>query len=192
MHLAIVSHFKPEFTEETVQFCEYFQKQLRLPNSNTHFYNANSFDEGISIQNFLKGIAKINEPIVIYYGGHGYRKGWHLHDNYKIPYSVIVDALKSHKKPIIFVNDCCFGMALQDYFGVLKCLYLLLGLSPKTLEGFGSVMVDKIVHCWRHSKPADPKLWVYGRQSLSKFVLEKCASRLRCGENLDYICYPKK
>jgi hypothetical protein len=190
MHILVVSHFSPEFEAETVEFYEYFKNQLNLSRHESHFYNWGAFLDGFSPEDILLKMAEVREPLVIYYGGHGYRNGWNLGDECYMPYEIITDTLKKRTKPTIFVNDCCFGMALQDYLHKLRCQSMLLGLAPKTLEGFDS-LVPAVVSCWGNRHPADPKLWVYRKESLSPFVLEKCGLRLRYGAPLDYLCYPK-
>lgn len=190
MHILVVSHFSPEFEAETVEFYEYFKYQLGFSREESHFYNFGACLDGLTLDDMLSRVAKIDEPLVIYYGGHGYREGWRLSEEYYVSYQNIIDKLTRRKKPTIFVNDCCFGMALQDYLRKLKCRYLLLGLAPKTLEGFDSV-VPAIVNCWGNRRPADPKLWVYRREELSSFALEKSGARLRHGAALDHLCYPK-
>ena len=191
MRVILVSHFSNEFAKDTVRFYEYFRKILKIPKFKIHFYNSGDFDEGIKIHNFLKKAGKIKETLVVYYGGHGYRKGWKLSDKYKISYKTIINSLCQHKRPIIFVNDCCFGMALKDYLLLLQCPYLLLSLSPKTMVGYGS-LVSGVITCWKARKSADPRLWVNKANELTSFILKKCAQRLRYGKKLDYLCYPKK
>lgn len=187
MQLLIVTHFSDEFMEDTVKFYEYFWKVLKLPE--IHFYTIETYLKGKRVEGVLKELVGKNSPLIIYYGGHGLEDGWQLSNKYQIKYNDIFTILKDQREPVIFVNDCCFGMAPQDYLPQLQCPYLLLGLAPKTKEGFGS-MVPGIIKCWKNHQPADPKHWVENKKKLSQFVLEKCAARLRFGDNLDPLCYP--
>lgn len=189
MQLLIVMHFSDEFSEDTAEFYEYFLRVYKLPESKIHFYTLESFLRGKTVEGVLEELAGKDEPLVIYYGGHGQRNGWKLSSKYAVLYRDIVAALKNQRRPVIFLNDCCFGMALQDYLPRLSCEYLLLGLCPKTLTSYDS-LVPAVVRSWRKSQPADPQKWVELRRGLTPFVLEKCASRLRFGEPLDYLCYP--
>ena len=191
VHILVVLHFSPQFEQETVQFYEYFKNHLKLSRKESHFFNATACLDGIKLEDMLAKVSKINEPLVIYYGGHGYRNGWQLGENHQISYKWLVARLKKRKRPTIFVNDCCFAMALQDHLHKLRCRYLLLGLAPKTLEGFESI-VPALLDCWKNRRTADPKLWVWNRQRLSPFILKKSGDRLRSGAKLDYLCYPKK
>lgn len=190
MQLLIVTHFSDEFSEDTVKFYEYFLKVLKLPENQIHFYALESFLKGKRVWEVLEALVSKESPLVIYYGGHGLKEGWQLGKKYMAPYENTVMALKEQKLPLIFVNDCCFGMIPKDFFSKLNCLYLLLGLCPKTKTGPASGMVDGILKCWKSHRPADPKHWVEGKETLSKFVLEKCAARLRFGAPLDHLCYP--
>ncbi|MBI4991958.1 MAG: hypothetical protein HZB99_01960 [Candidatus Harrisonbacteria bacterium] len=191
MHLVIVQHFKPEFESETAEFFEYFRNQVKLPLDRIHFYNEEVYKKKVSLEDFLKDIAKINEPVVLYYGGHGYRDGWQLLENRLMSYRSLIQILRNRSKPAIFVNDCCFGMALKDHICGLQCRYLLLGLAPKTCEGEGSV-VPGIIRCWKERRLADPRLWVMDKDKRTPFILEKYIDLLRCGDQLDNFCYPKK
>jgi len=184
-------HFSDEFSEDTAKFYQYFFREVQLPESQIHFYALETFLRGKKAEDVLRELTAKDSPLIIYYGGHGLKDGWQLSDKYQVKYTDIFIALKGQRKPLIFANDCCFGMAPQDYLPQLQCPYLLLGLSPKTKEGEDSI-VPGIIKCWKKCMPADPKHWVDNKKNLSEFVLEKCASRLRFGENLDYLCYPKK
>lgn len=165
----------------------YFLKVLKLPE--IHFYTIETYLRGKRVDGVLKELVSKNSPLIIYYGGHGLKDGWKLGDKYLAPYKNVVETLKDQRNPIIFVNDCCFGMAIQDHISKLQCQYLLLGLCPKSKEAFDSV-VPGIIKCWGNRQPADPKHWVENRKNFSKFVLEKCADRLRFGAPLDHLCYP--
>ncbi|MBI3046581.1 MAG: hypothetical protein HYY86_03550 [Candidatus Harrisonbacteria bacterium] len=191
MRLLIVTHFSDEFSEDTAKFYEYFLKIVKLPENQISFYALETFIRGQKIEDVFGELVAKDSPLVIYYGGHGARDGWKLSGKYTALYKNIVPVLKGQKKPLIFLNDCCFGMALQDYLPQLNCRHLLLGLCPKTLEGYDS-LVPATLKCWKESKPADPKQWVYRRNKLTSFALQKCADRLRRGENLDYLCYPRQ
>ena len=191
MRLLIVTHFSDEFSEDTAKFYEYFLKIVKLPENQINFYAMETFIRGQKIGDILQELIVKDSALIIYYGGHGLKDGWKLGEKYQIKYSEVFGILKNQKKPLIFANDCCFGMAPQDYLLQLQCSYLLLGLSPKTKEGDGSV-VPGIIKCWKKCMPADPKYWIGNKRNLSEFVLEKCADRLRRGGNLDYLCYPKQ
>jgi len=191
MHLAVVFHFHSSFKREAIAFRRYFQKDLKLPSKNIHLYDGRSFEKGIVLSSFLQKISKIKEPLVLYYGGHGCRNGWELSPVYKFPYAAVAQLFKRRSKPTIFVNDCCYGMALKDHLSKLKCQHLLLGLAPKTKEGYGT-LVFGITRCWKNRSLADPKLWAWKRNKLSRFILELSAKRLRYGAKLDRLCYQKK
>lgn len=189
MQLLIVTHFNDEFVEDTVKFYQYFLKVLKFPESQINFYALETFIRGKKAEDVFKELAGKNSPLVIYYGGHGLKDGWQLADKYQVKYNDIFTALKNQREPVIFINDCCFGMAPQNYLPRLQCQSLILGLSPKTQAGEGSV-VPGILKCWKNHQPANPEHWVENKNKLSRFVLEKCAARLRFGAPLDHLCYP--
>lgn len=191
MQLLAVMHFSEEFQDTTAEIYEYFLNVLKLGEHNIHFYAQETFIRGIFLEDRLKELADKDSPLVIYYGGHGLRNGWKLSSKYEVGYKDITAVLKNQRKPIIFLNDCCFGMALQNYLPILDCKYMLLGLCPKTLTSSDS-LVPAVIRSWKKSQPADPKKWVNLRRWLTPFALEKCASRLRFGEPLDHICYPPR
>jgi hypothetical protein len=183
-------HFSDEFLETSHEIYDYFRRILKLPESQIYFYAQESYLKGVTLIDRLHKLVSKNTPLVIYYGGHGLREGWRLSSRYTVPYAEIVSALQGQRKPLIILNDCCFGMALEDYLSQLQCRHLLLGLSPKTLLGYGS-LVSEVIEKWKSRKPADPAQWVHGRENFTPFVLEKCGLRLRRGNRLDYLCYPK-
>jgi len=192
MNLLIVMHFKDEFLETSHDVYDYFRRVLKLPESQIYFYSQETWTRGVSLIDRVNELIAKNTPLVIYYGGHGLRNGWQLSSSVEVPYKTLVSTLRKQKKPLVILNDCCYGMALQPHLRELQCDHLLLGLSPKNKEGYDDQgFVKSITKCWKKHRLADPKLWVLKKEKLSRFVLEKCGGRLRYGAALDHLCYPK-
>ncbi len=190
MHVLIVMHFSDEFMETSHEIYDYFRNSVQLPESQIYFYVQESWLKGTTLSDRIQKLVDKNTPLVIYYGGHGLRNGWKLSARKTILYSEIASALQKQEKPLIILNDCCFGMAIGDYLKELSCETLLLGLSPKTMLGYDS-LVPSTIKSWASKKPANPAEWVYRKEKMSPFVLQKCSERLRKGPPLDYLCYLK-
>ena len=129
----------------------------------------------------------------------------------------LLSAIKNHAAPIIVIADCCYGMSLKRELRKLKCGWLLIGLAPKNRIGYSHLFLGQITRKWLKRRIANPVyktetgraryiriksfdkknygLRYYGgkfHKYFYRYSFKKIKIVLREGDNLDYLCYPKK
>ena len=87
-----------------------------------------------------------NEPLIIYYSGHGEKGYWNLRANdkkgerrYFFKFKRLLRVLQKRNAPLIVIADCCYGMSLKKELKKLNYPWLLLGLAPENRVGYGTI-----------------------------------------------------
>lgn len=182
---------------DSVRFFDYLVNEVGLTKDDIVFYGPAEVKAGIIFYNVFFALSKstINEPLIIYYAGHGSEEGWDLGGGMVIFYDLIAKFLDSRLAPIVFINDCCFGMVAVDFLERLKCRKLIIALAPKDLVGETdgkSLLLSEIFSYWRNRKIAEPHYRIKKASLPKEFQdIPLVDSRLRWGDNIDYLLYPE-
>ncbi|MEK7478503.1 MAG: hypothetical protein AAB626_01085 [Patescibacteria group bacterium] len=103
-----------------------------------------------------------NEPLIIYYSGHGEEGHWNMRANskngeskYFFKFPRLLRILRKRSAPLIVIADCCYGMYIRKELKKLSYPWLLLGLAPETRVGFSSVW-PQIKLLWSNRRIAVP------------------------------------
>lgn len=192
MHAIVVNNLRLNddnfFSSSSTDFYFYMRECRGLSDKQFTFYRRREYLRKKSLYQTLRNALKkhAGETIVLYYSGHGYRDGWHLMRHIFVPYKKLFRIFGKHRRPFIFINDCCFAMAAEKYQKMLRSRNLILGLAPENGIGYASVL-RQILRDWSRRQPANPKYWVAdARNRPIKSLI------LRRGNKIDYLCYPRK
>jgi hypothetical protein len=159
----------------------YLRKKLRFKDSQISFLRTSGFKNAISAANKFKSIIDEheNDNILFYYSGHGISEnhGWCLgkpgNKSKYLFYGLLGKIFKSFLGKLVFINDCCYALAVEPYLKDLEGRYLLFGSSRA--ENVSSISVlDSILWPWQDSLPAFPKVY---------------KTRIAGGETRDYPIY---
>jgi|GEM_PF-1751378 len=206
MKVFIVTGYGAELCtyNDAADFFNYLVKEVGIKKDDIFFYGPAEYEAKINFYNIFAQICKRsrNEDLIIYYSGHGLDNCWSLKDYAEIPYEVLAHFLQDRSAPLIFINDCCFGMAAVDFLKDLYCRKLIIGLAPKNLLGqsddnVGSVLLPDLFSSWRKYTLAHPKFKIKKEdlpEEMRDIVNLKMlgASALRYGDEIDYILFPQK
>lgn len=200
--LIVSSYDKSIFPHlDSVKFFEYLVKEVGMIKDDIFFYGRAEHKAKISFYNILFRICELSkdEPLIIYYSGHGLKTGWDFERDTAIPYEAIFFFLEKRNAPLIFINDCCYGMVAADFMKEIKHSKLLIGLAPKECEGEASpksILLTEIFRYWRRGRLADPRFCVkkgtYCRYLVEKDKTKKRKINLRWGDALDHILFSLK
>ncbi len=189
--LIVSSYDKSIFPHlDSVRFFEYLINEVGMIKDDIVFYGRAEHEAGTKFSKVLQGITSISryEPLIIYYAGHGLPRGWDFKKNAMILYSFVFQILKKRNWPLIFINDCCFGMVVVHFLKKIKCQKMLLGLAPRDRNGYinkkGNTFLRKIFDRWQKRLPANPRVCI-GKKKRKRVSL-------KWGDNLDYIMYSRK
>lgn len=204
-------------------FYHYLREKARLLEEKIFSYDGRNVLrlKAKGIANEISRIISLNprEPLVLYYGGHGFRDGWALKigcstEGYSLGHKKLADVLQKQLGPLIIIADCCYAMSLKKYLKKLSCKLLLLGATPENLTGYGGV-IRQIIKSWVLGKVANPLYdnkfgkrryvevkkylkplgWICipGKKSRRYYPQDtkKVKVILRQGDNLDYLLYSK-
>jgi hypothetical protein len=189
---------------DAANFFNYLVKEVGISKNRILFYGPAEYEAKINFFNIFAQVCRQskNDPLIIYYSGHGLSDGWSFKDNTDIPYGLLVHFLKNRNAPVMLINDCCFGMIAAEYFKELKCHKLVIGLSPKNLSGqtddeFGSILLPEVFKFWRRYSLAFPRFKIDKKnlpeemrdEFFYKMISHLC---LRCGDGLDALLFPQK
>ena len=199
MKALIVSDFDKEIFSyaDSARFFDYLVNETGMTKDDVVFYGPAEARTGINFYNIFLALCKatINEPLVIYYAGHGTEEGWNPKDDVIIYYEILAKFLDSRLAPLIFINDCCFGMAAADYLSTLKCRKLVLGLAPKNLVGETdgkSLLLSDVFSYWRKGRLARPRYRIKKKYLPKEFQnISVDSYALRWGDGIDYLLFPE-
>ncbi|MHB9019430.1 MAG: hypothetical protein ACYC3G_00935 [Minisyncoccota bacterium] len=199
MKALIVSGFDRDIFPyvDSVRFFDYLINEVGLTKDDIVFYGPAEVKAGIIFYNIFFALCKltINEPLIIYYAGHGNEEGWDLKGDIVIFYDLLAKFLDCRLAPLIFINDCCFGMAAVDFLEKLKFRKLILALAPKDLVGETdgkSLLLSEIFAYWRGRRIAEPHYRIKKASLPKEFQdIPLVDSRLRWGDDIDYLLYPE-
>lgn len=216
------------FSLECVKFFKYLSNKLSISKNKIYFFIPVKFLH-LKIDGILDNLIKIIhenplEPLLIYFNGHGQDGAWcfctkdgRAFSPFVLPHRKLIRALREQRGPLIIIADCCYAMSLFESLNKLKCKKLLIGLSPKNMVGYDSVL-DRVIEKWLSKKIADPlydtgkrkarfiKIIDYRRSKYCRFYggdgkfhkyyfdyfVKKIRIVLRAGDDLDFLLYPKK
>lgn len=182
---------------DSVRFFDYLVNEVGLTKDDIVFYGPAEAKAGAIFYNIFFSLCKlaIDEPLIIYYAGHGNEEGWDLKDGEIIFYELLFKFLDRRLGPLIFINDCCFGMVAVDYLKKLKCRKLILALAPKNLLGETdgkSLLLTEIFSYWRRRQLAEPHYRIKIDSLPKEFRgISFGNPKLRWGDSLDYLLYPE-
>ncbi|MDO8443274.1 MAG: hypothetical protein Q7S81_03420 [bacterium] len=198
--LIISSYDKSIFPHlDAAKFFKYLVDEVGMIKDNIFFYGRAEYEAKIGFYNVLLRVSELsaNEPLIVYYSGHGLKTGWDFKDDVDISYEIIFNFLGKRKAPLIFINDCCYGMVAADFMEKINHPKMLIGLSPKDCAGESSrksILLTEIFRYWRRGLPANPRFCVrenvYCRYLVKKKVKTKV--NLRWGNKLDRFVFPSK
>lgn len=197
--LIISSYDKSIFPHlDSARFFKYLTDEVGMIKDDIVFYGRAEHEAKLSFYNVLLRMCELSkdEPLIIYYSGHGLKVGWDFKKNMNISYEIIFKFLEERSAPLIFINDCCFGMVAVDFMKEIKYAKMLIGLAPKNRLGESdkkSILLREIFRYWRKGLPANPRFCVekgkYCRYSGKKVKKKIC---LRWGDDLDRLIFPLK
>lgn len=197
--LIVSSYDKSVFPHlDSVRFFEYLVNEVGMIKDDIVFYGRAEYEAKLSFYNVLFRICELSkdEPLIVYYTGHGLKTSWSFKKNTSIPYEIIFYFLEKRNAPLIFINDCCFGMVAADFMKEIKYAKMLIGLAPKNRLGESdkkSILLREIFRYWRKGLSANPRFCIekgkYCRYSGKKIRKKIC---LRWGDNLDRLVFPLK
>lgn len=143
----------PDFIDDCKRFARYLILKVGLKIDDVHVFKPIKINT-ISLWGLFESIRSIvdsspNEPLVIYYSGHGEKTHWNLRANkkngessYYFKFKRLRRILQKRNGPLIVIANCCYGMALKKELKRLSCPWLLLGLAPETRVGYGSMQAQ--------------------------------------------------
>jgi hypothetical protein len=179
-------------------FYRFVRKELKIAKEDVFVYGLRQKRQSsVSLLRFIEKVVgkSSQEPLVIYYTGHGLPDRWLFSEKISFSYKKLAWIFSKRKEPLLIINDCCYAMSLARHFKHLKCKHLLIGIVMKEIEALSNKRIIKeILKFWRARKPANPKhfngLW-FVRHLMSKSG-RAIEVKLREGDDIDYIMYPKK
>ncbi|MHB9019428.1 MAG: hypothetical protein ACYC3G_00925 [Minisyncoccota bacterium] len=149
-----------DFIDDCKRFAKYLILKVGLKNTDISFFKPtkikliNLWGLFESVRNTINSYP--NEPLVIYYSGHGEKTYWNLRAtkksgerNYFFKFKRLLGLLKKRKAPLIVVANCCYGMVLKKELKKLNYPWLLIGLAPESRVGYGS-MQAQLELLWSH------------------------------------------
>ncbi|MBU4347918.1 hypothetical protein KJ671_00175 [Patescibacteria group bacterium] len=178
-------------------FYRFVRKELKIAKKDVFVYGLRQKTQSSeSLLHFIEKVAKKSkkEPLAIYYTGHGLFGSWSFSEEIEFSYEELAWIFSKRKKPLIIINDCCYSMSLVPYLKTLICKRLLISTTMKGLEAFSnSKIIKEILKFWRARKPANPK-YFNGIKFVRRLIKPSRAIevKLREGDDLDYLMYPKK
>lgn len=198
--LIVSSYDKSIFPHlDSVKFFEYLVNEVGMIKDDIFFYGRAEHEAKIGFYNILFRICELskNEPLIVYYSGHGLKSSWDFERDTAIPYEAIFNFLGKREAPLIFINDCCYGMAAADFMKEIGYPKMLIGLAPKDCIGEASpksVLLTEIFRYWRKGLLADPRFRVVNGKFCRYLVKKKTKIRvnLRWGDDLDHFMFTLK
>lgn len=193
---------------DAASFFNYLVNEVGMTKDDIYFYGLAEYEASVNFFNVFFHVSELsaNEPLIIYYSGHGTKFGWNFSDGLFISYDELVGflTLKPRKAPLILINDCCFGMAAASYFKELKTKKTIFGLAPKDSVGqndeSGSFLLPELFRYWRRGKLAVPSFKIRIDKDMPADFKEELKAEmmftekpsLRYGDDLDYLLFPQK
>jgi|GEM_PF-2128826 len=156
----------PDFIDDCKRFAKYLILKVGLKNKDISFFKPTKI-KSINLWGLFESIRDVidsysNEPLVIYYSGHGEKSYWNLRAtqksgerNYFFKFKRLLGLLKKRNAPLIVVANCCYGMVLKKELKKLNYPWLLIGLAPESRVGYGS-MQAQLELLWSHREKLVP------------------------------------
>lgn len=179
----------------------YLRKQLKLRRDQITFLRTSAFETGEEARYALEYLFKRHrtDDVLFYYTGHGInvsepgsaRIGWSLGKEKYLHYLSLRDIFKKFQGRLIFINDCCHALAIDQHLKLISGRYLLFGASRRGCIASKSIL-DPVLGYWFHKKPADPRVAYVGR--LDGVIVDMPAYATRgdyyycgCGSNFEML-----
>jgi len=99
--------------------------------------------------------AKITEPLLIFFSGHGNELGWALDDVRIFSYHRLAKTLLAGRRPVTIVNDCCHAMAAVKEFKRLhvspeRLSFIAAAEAGETISGG---IAEIVLNSWKQGRP---------------------------------------
>ncbi len=150
----------------------YLRKQLKFQDGQITFLRTSNFYTGAEVENALRQLFELHrtDDLLFYYTGHGInvskpgssRIGWSFGNERYLHYLAFRDIFKKFQGRLVFINDCCHALAIDQHLKLISGRYLLFGASRRGCVASESIL-DPVLGYWFHKKTADPKVACVGR-----------------------------
>ena len=144
------------------------------------------------------------QDLCMFYIGHGDKNGWAITGTKEniLEYEAIRLILAHHYGCLIFVNDCCFGLAGQKALESHSSETLFIAASPEDYLS-NTFIIAHLLKCWLHGQVYNPVAYVAKAMIPSKDCIELYDNfkhrpavdgdgsfiSLRIGQELDYLMF---
>ncbi len=158
-----------DFVNDRTIFELFLRKRVGLEKRNVFRFDFEKIRK-FKISGLIKRIKKVvgadpEEPLIIYYSGHGREKFWSLLEKNEKPVKKfafynrsLMHALKKQLGPLIVIADSCYAMSLKRHLEKIDRPWLLLGLAPENLQGMGGgLLTNEVLKAWQNRKNVYPK-----------------------------------
>jgi hypothetical protein len=155
-----------DFIDDCKSFAKYLLKKVGLKKEDIFIFDPTKVKR-LKLRGLFGNISEVarlypDEPLVIYYSGHGEEGHWNLRANskdgeseYFFKFPRLLRILRKRSAPLIVIADCCYGMYIRKELKKLSYPWLLLGLAPETRVGFSNVW-PQIKLFWSNREIAVP------------------------------------
>lgn len=156
------------FAKDCERLRRYLLKKVGLKKKDIYFFDPKCILR-IKPRGLLNKIKWIisknsNEPLLVYYSGHGLSKMWSLYElndrrvkSYSLHFNALTKAVKDHNSALIVVANTCFAMSLKHYLKKLRYPWQLIGLAPEGRYGESDGVLGQIIKSWTRHYKANPK-----------------------------------
>ena len=171
------------FAKDCKRLSRYLINRVGLKKKDIYFFDPKCILK-IKLRGLLNKIKEIvnknsNEPLLIYYSGHGLSKMWSLYElndrrmkSYSLHFDALIRAVKDHNSALIVVADTCFAMSLKHYLKKLRFPWQLIGLAPEGRYGESDGILGQVLKSWSRHYPANPKFNT-GKRLVRYFRIKK-------------------
>lgn len=101
------------------------------------------------------------EPILLYFSGHGGKKGfWCLNEDFKFSYEAVGTRLKAWNANVLFVNDCCYSYSAVPIFekiGVGPIKVGVIASSDSDEKSYSKQLLSDLLGSWGRKEVYSPK-----------------------------------
>ncbi len=167
----------------------YLRKQLKFRDDQITLLRGSRFGNSAEILTALGLFFKKypEDDILLYYVGHGITSpkfGWSIGPGKYILYKFLKKIFSKFSGRLVFINDCCHALAVDQHLRILAGRYLLFGACRKGCTASESIL-DPVLGYWFHRKLADPKVAHTGKLKDTIMDIPAYASR---GSNFNCGC----
>jgi hypothetical protein len=163
------------FCDEVEDLRHYLVREAGIRKRNVHESRAAYLSRSVLEMHLTRAVMqRTKEPLLVLYSGHGGPDGWALDDVRTFDYRRLAGVLRTARRPVIVLNDCCHAMAMVKAFEAEGLRADRRAVIAASEEGetttFG--LVRWVTQGWRQRRPV------------------RFGPELRWGANLDRFFYP--